>query len=111
MLALQRRHLTEDATVVKVEQRVYRGDIDRPKTEPSRREVAIPPRTAELLREWMRDAVGPEADAYVFAGERGKPVWKDTLMYDYIRPKLKPLGLHWVDFQVMRATHASIGID
>jgi integrase len=95
--------------VVKVEQRVYRGDIDRPKTEPSRREVAIPPRTAELLREWMRDAVGPEADAYVFAGERGKPVWKDTLMYDYIRPKLKPLGLHWVDFQVMRATHASIG--
>ena len=109
MLALQRRHVTEDATVVKVEQRVYRGDIDRPKTEPSRREVAIPPRTAELLREWMRDAVGPEADAYVFAGERGKPVWKDTLMYDYIRPKLKPLGLHWVDFQVMRATHASIG--
>src|SRR5579885_3223992 len=109
MLALQRRHLSENGTVVKVEQRVYRGDIDRPKTEPSRREVAIPPKTAELLREWMRDAVGPEPDAYVFAGERGKPVWKDTLMYDYIRPKLKPLGLHWVDFQVMRATHASIG--
>jgi integrase len=109
ILALQRRHVSEDATVVKVEQRVYRGDIDRPKTDPSRREVAIPPRTAELLREWMRDAVGPGADAYVFAGERGKPVWKDTLMYDYIRPKLKPLGLDWVDFQVMRSTHASIG--
>jgi hypothetical protein len=30
-------------------------------------------------------------------------------MYDYIRPKLKPHGLEWVDFQVMRATHASIG--
>jgi integrase len=109
MLALQRRHVSEDATVVKVEQRVYRGDIDRPKTDLSRREVAIPPKTAELLREWMRDAVGPEPEAYVFAGERGKPVWKDTLMYDYIRPKLKPLGLEWVDFQVMRATHASIG--
>lgn len=109
MLALQRRHISEDATVVKVEQRVYRGDIDRPKTDSSRREVAIPPKTAELLREWMSAAVGPEPDAYVFAGERGKPVWKDTLMYDYIRPKLKPLGLDWVDFQVMRATHASIG--
>jgi integrase len=109
MLALQRRHVAEDATVVKVEQRVYRGDIDRPKTDPSRREVAIPPKTAELLREWMSAAVGPEPTAYVFAGERGKPVWKDTLMYDYIRPKLKPLGLDWVDFQVMRATHASIG--
>ena len=61
MLALQRRHVSEDATVVKVEQRVYRGDIDDPKTDPSRREVAIPPRTAELLLEWMNTAVGPSA--------------------------------------------------
>jgi integrase len=49
MLGLQRRHVAEEATVVMVEQRVYRGDIDNPKTNPSRREVAIPPRTAELL--------------------------------------------------------------
>jgi hypothetical protein len=45
----------------------------------------------------------------VFAGEKGKPIWRDTLIYDHIRPKLKPHGLEWVDFQVMRATHASIG--
>jgi integrase len=109
MLGLQRRHVGEEATVVKVEQRVYRGDIDNPKTNPSRREVAIPPRTAELLLKWMSSAVGPEPEAYVFVGERGKPIWRDTLLYDHIRPKLKPLGLEWVDFQVMRATHASIG--
>jgi integrase len=109
MLALERRHVSEDATVVRVEQRVYRGDIDDPKTDPSRREVAIPPRTAELLLEWMNTSVGPEPDAYVFAGEKGKPIWRDTLIYDHIRPKLKPHGLEWVDFQVMRATHASIG--
>jgi integrase len=90
LLALQRRHVSEDATVVKVEQRVYRGEIDDPKTSPSRREVAIPPRTAELLLEWMNTAVGPEPDAYLFASERGKPVWRDTLIYDHIRPKLKP---------------------
>ena len=30
-------------------------------------------------------------------------------MTDHIRPKLKPHGLGWVDFQMMRATHASIG--
>jgi hypothetical protein len=47
----------EDATVVKVEQRVYRSDIDDPKTNPSRREVAIPPRTAELLFQRMNSAV------------------------------------------------------
>jgi hypothetical protein len=48
-------------------------------------------------------------DAYVFAGEKGKLVWRDTLLYDHIRPKLRPHGLGWVDFQVMHATHASIG--
>jgi integrase len=109
MLALQRRHVSADASVVKVEQRVYRGDIDDPKTDPSKREVAVPPRTAELLLQWMNAAVGPEPEAYLFASEKGTPVWRDTLMYDYIRPKLKPHGLEWVDFQVMRATHASIG--
>jgi integrase len=109
MLGLQRRHVAADGSAVSVEQRVYRGIVDDPKTDPSRREVAIPPRTAELLREWMAAAVGPEPEAYVFAGQRGKPVWRDTLLYDHIRPKLKPHGLEWVDFQVMRATHASIG--
>lgn len=109
MLALQRRHVAEDATVVKVEQRVYRGDIDTPKTNPSRRDVAIPPHTAELLREWMHSAVGSDPNAFVFASEKGKPVWRDTLMYDHIRAKLEPHGLGWVDFQVMRRTHASIG--
>lgn len=47
--------------------------LDRPKSDPSRREVAIPPRTTQLLRQWMRDAVEPEPEAYVFAGERSKP--------------------------------------
>jgi integrase len=109
MLGLQRRHVSEDATEVKVEQRVYRGEIDAPKTESSRRAVAIPPMTAELLRKWMESAVGPDPDAYLFAGEKGTPVWRDTLLYDHIRPKLKHHGLDWVDFQVMRRTHASLG--
>jgi integrase len=109
MLGLQRRHVVPDCSSVEVVQRVYRGVIDCPKTDPSKRKVAIPPRTAELLHEWMDSAVNPEPDDYVFASEKGRPVWRDTLLYDHIRPKLKPHGLDWVDFQVMRATHASIG--
>ena len=53
MLALQRWHVAADASAIKVEQRVYRGLIDDPKTAPSRRQVAIPPITAELLRGWI----------------------------------------------------------
>jgi integrase len=38
MLGLQRRHVAAEASAVKVEQRVYRGIVDDPKTDPSRRE-------------------------------------------------------------------------
>jgi hypothetical protein len=31
------------------------------------------------------------------------------LLEDHIRAKLKPIGLGWVNFQVMRRTHASLG--
>ncbi len=109
LLGLQRRHVRPDGAVVQVEQRVYRGVIDDPKTRPSVRKVAVPPQTAGLLREWMDTAVQASPDAFVFGGERQKPVWRDTLLEDHIRPKLAPLGLGWVDFQVMRATNASIG--
>jgi site-specific recombinase XerC len=109
ILGLQRRHVAADGTKVEVEQRVYRGEIDDPKTRPSIREVAVPPRTAVLLQEWLDTAVETGPDAFVFAGESAKPVWRDTLLHDHIRTKLEPLGLGWVDFQVMRATNASIG--
>jgi hypothetical protein len=31
------------------------------------------------------------------------------LLDDHIRAKLEPIGLGWVNFQVMRRTHASLG--
>jgi hypothetical protein len=31
------------------------------------------------------------------------------LLEDHIRAKLEPIGLGWVNFQVMRRTHASLG--
>jgi integrase len=108
ILGLERRHVSADGSTVQVEQRVYRGEVDHPKTRPSVRVVAIPPKTAALLQQWLESAVETSAAAFVFAGETGRPVWRDTLLYDHIRPRLKPLGLGWVDFQVMRATNASV---
>lgn len=53
ILGLQRQHVSEDCTAITIAQRLYRGDIDTPKTNSSRRIVAIPPKTASLLAEWM----------------------------------------------------------
>lgn len=109
LLGLQRRHVATNCGTVEVQQRVYRGEIDDPKTLGSVRTVAVGPRSAKVLSEWMESAVERHPEAYVFAGESGRPLWRDTLLYDHIRAKLKPHGLEWVDFQVMRRTHGSLG--
>jgi integrase len=108
LLALQRQDVSDDGSVVKVGRRVYRGILDTPKNGKVRT-VAIPPQTASLLGKWMENAVEDQAQAWVFASESRTPLWRDNLLRRYIEPKLKPLGLAWVDFQVMRRTHASLG--
>jgi integrase len=115
ILGLQRKHVANGASVIGIQQRVYRGELDDPKTDASTRTAAVPPRTAALLRHWLEMAVPSDPDAFVFAGETGRPLWRDTLLTDHIKPRLKPYRLDWVDFQVMRRTHATLsheaGID
>lgn len=109
ILGLQRQHVSEDCTAVTIAQRLYRGDIDTPKTNSSRRVVAIPPQTATLFREWM-ELVEEQEDAWVFVSENPKkPVWRDNVWYRHMQPKLEPLGLGWANFQALRRTHASLG--
>jgi integrase len=109
ILSLQRRHLSSDCRKAVIEQRLYRGDIDTPKTKTSRRIAAIPPVTAGLLKRWM-EFVGAKPEAWVFASENPKkPMWRDNIWYRYMKPRLEPLGFGWANFQALRRTHASLG--
>jgi integrase len=111
ILALQRRHIANDCKSLSIDQRLYRGDIDTPKTNSSTRTVAIPPKTAHQLREWM-ELVGSKPDTWVFASENPlKPIWRDNAWYRHMKPKLDTIGLSWATFQVLRRTHASLGHD
>ncbi|HVO98153.1 MAG TPA: tyrosine-type recombinase/integrase [Bryobacteraceae bacterium] len=108
LLAIQREHVKKDASVIEIRHRVYRGKFASPKNGLVRT-VAVPPSTATLLRQWMENAVEPKPESFVFAGETGQPLWRSSLLEDYIKAKLEPVGLGWVNFQVMRRTHASLG--
>jgi integrase len=111
ILALQRRHVAEDCGKLAIEQRLYRGDIDDPKTALSKRTVGIPSQTAKELREWM-ELVPKHPEAWVFASENPlKPLWRDNVWYRHMKPKLETVGLEWANFQVLRRTHASLGHD
>jgi len=111
ILALQRRHVAEDCGELAIDQRLYRGDIDDPKTASSKRTVGIPSQTAKELREWMK-LVGKKPDSWVFASENpAKPLWRDNVWYRNMKPRLELVGLAWANFQVLRRTHASLGHD
>jgi len=111
ILALQRRHVSGDCRKARIEQRLYRGDIDSPKTNSSTRTVAIPPKTASRLRDWM-ELVSQEPEAWVFASENpSTPMWRDNVWYRHMKPRLETVGLEWATFQVLRRTHASLGHD
>jgi integrase len=109
ILGLQRSHVAEDCRQVTIKQRLYRGNIDTPKTHSSSRTLAIPPKTASLMREWMQ-LVGENPEAWVFASENPeRPMWKDNVWHRHMKPRLEKVGLEWANFQVMRRTHATLG--
>lgn len=108
LLAIQRQHVSSEASIIEIRRRVYRGKFAVPKNGMDRT-IAVPPRTASLLRDWMESAVDRDPQAHVFAGETGQPLWRSSLLEDHIKAKLEPIGLGWVNFQVLRRTHASLG--
>lgn len=96
---------------VDIQERVYRGDVDTPKTEKSKRLAALSTGLTEDLKEWLKvcPAVGDEA--WLFPSEKTEtstPMSRDNVMRRHIKPAFMKVKLGWVDFQVMRRTHSSL---
>jgi integrase len=99
---LQQRHAD-------IRQRIYRGEVDTPKTSYSVREAALSDGLLREIDEWKNASLDTKPSAWVFPSERMKtPVSKDNCWRRYIGPKLKAAGLGWVNFQVMRRTHSTL---
>ena len=112
ILALRRGSVNEMR--VKIRERVYRGDIASPKTDKSVREAAVSKGLWQDIQSWL--AVSPDtgANGWLFPSEKiSTPISKDNLWRRYIAPTLKNSGMTWVNFQVLRRSHASLmrGLD
>jgi integrase len=99
-----------------VRRRLYKGNIDSPKTRRSYRQVALSKTTTELLRSWREQSPLTGADNWIFpATTRDAPMRRDNIWPRHMLPKLKKVGLEWATFQVMRRTFATLskqaGID
>ena len=96
-----------------INQRLYKGNLDSPKGRKGKRTsriVALSPGTKADLREWCSRLGERPSDAFLFPSDNLRtPMRRDNLWYRCMRPKLKPAGLEWATFQVLRRTNASLG--
>jgi integrase len=107
ILGLQWRHLF--AAHAEVRQRVYRGRIDTPKTRLSMRNAALPTGLLADIEDWRVASRSSAPDHWVFPALSGKmPLSRDNVVRRHMEPLLNPVGLGWVDFHVMRRTHATL---
>lgn len=114
ILGLQRQDLDVDS--VWVRRRIFKSNIDTPKTSRSARRVALSTGTRDLLLAWVDDLVSTDDDAWLFpAATLSTPVRLNNLWRRNFAPELEPVGLEWATFQVMRRSFASLakqaGID
>lgn len=73
VLGLKWKHVNLDAGTIKIEQRVWHQDIDRPKSEDSKRTLGI----GDLVERYRAHAAGATRERFVFQQKRapGKPLW------------------------------------
>lgn len=97
---LQWRDIDLEAETLTVQRRWYRGDLDEPKSEASRRTRQIGPLTVEFRqRRFSCPQKSDNSTAFIFLGEDGltPPDERDILRYE-LRPILKRLKLYYPGF-------------
>ena len=107
IFALEWKHVKDDH--LDIQQGVYRGKVDSPKTPRSVRKVALSEGLQRVISKWKSFCIDTSLGAWVFPSENLKtPVSKDNCWRRHIAPNLKTIGLEWANFQVMRRTHSSL---
>jgi integrase len=95
--------------MIRVEERVYKRQLDTPKNGKAR-EGAISDGSLVLLRQWADLAQDPGSDGFVFPSENlSTPLSADNIWRRNMKPKLEKVGLQWATFQILRKTNASLG--
>jgi len=98
-----------DGQYADIQQRVYRGDIDSPKSNLSVRWAALSDSVLSTVAAWRSIAIDCRPEAWVFPSEKcTTPIRKDNCWRRHFAPQLKAIGLEWVNFQVMRRTHSCL---
>jgi integrase len=106
ILALQWANL--EPPYAEIRQRVYRGDIDSPKSPKSIRKAAVGESLLAEIARWRGLSASTAADAWVFPSETGSTPIRPNSLWRRVGPKLAAVGLGWFNFQVLRRSCSSL---
>ncbi len=106
LLALRWRDLDLTNGVLRVEQTVYEGHFDEPKTRGSRRVIPIGPEAVAICEKRKRDGVDP--NAFVFSTRRGTPLSRRNLLRRQLVPAAEKAFIKGVNWHWLRHANATL---
>jgi len=110
IFALTRSRVERD--YADIDRRIYRGRIGTPKSPKSHRWAAMGESLSAWIVQWLDLLPDRRPEAWLFPSERiVTPLSKDNCWRRNFLPRLRPVGLEWANFQVMRRTHASLAAE
>lgn len=93
---------------IRVQRSWYKGEINSTKTNQIR-EVGVDEEIFERLLMWVARLPDQAKEAWIFPSERViTPLLPGNVLRRSIHPRLKPLGLDWINFAVLRRTHSTL---
>jgi integrase len=94
---------------IRIERSFYKGLYGPPKTPKSDRTVGVPDEIMERLRSWISRLSANGSNDCVFPSSKlVKPIWPESLLRNHVRPVLRPVGLGWINFEVLRRSHSTL---
>lgn len=94
---------------IHIERSFYKGCYEPPKTPKSERIVGVPDEIMERLKSWISRLPANGSTDCVFSSTRlVTPIWPESVLRNYVRPRLRPVGLGWINFAVLRRSHSTL---
>ena len=94
-------------SIIKVRKSLYKGILSTPKTDCSIRDIQVPSKLIQVLKQYKNFAVDNELNL-VFTQKNGEPIDADNLMNRRYRKILKLAGVKQIRFHDLRHTYASL---
>ncbi len=109
LFALRWRSFDREKQALLIQEAIYDGIIDKPKTQKSIRRIPLSNAAIGLLESWSKGVEIKSPDSFIFPKRNGAPKDPKQIMRDHVFPASEALGLRrpgWLTFRRTFATWA-----